>query len=63
MGKGLIFISDSLADLQNSLTTQKFSSFTKTDFINWAKWRQNALKGVSLNPWEPVGYFDLEAKT
>lgn len=54
MGAGILFISDTLAGLQN---TDPFHSFTFKEYLEWKNKRMFDPK--PLQPYEPVGYFDF----
>ena len=54
MGAGLLFISDSLAALENSTP---FHEFTMNDFKEWREKR--IYDPRPLEPYEPVAYFDM----
>ena len=58
MGAGIIFISDTLAGLEN---TDPFHSFSFKDYLSWKNKRIYDPK--VLQSYEPVGYFDFGNST
>ena len=58
MGAGILFISDTLAGLEN---TDPFHSFTLKDYVDWKDKRMYDPR--PLQPYEPVGYFDFGKTT
>ena len=58
MGSGILFISDTLAGLEN---TEPFHSFTFEEYLEWKNKRMYDPR--PLQPYEPIGYFEFGSST